>query len=620
MDNDKLYTELVLQIRQGNEDAQERLAACVRGPLQAYVYRITMCDDLTQDIVQESMLEMLKILGKLNDADRFWPWLYKIALNKIRNHYRIQQRHDKAIRSKAEIQKSFGKKRQGLDYLITEEFKQIVKTTMNKLKPQHRAVLSMRCYDNMSYAQIADILDSTELNTRLTFFRAKKQLHKYLSKQGFGKGALLAALVMFGKMTAPGKAAAAGISVSTSTIEVGALAVTIGVLTTKTAIVTMTAASVITVGTVITTTQSGPPVDPYAAGNAAIKQSTPVKINKDIKFLENWYFFPDGAGGPVMTRLISKDEEGQSCCQWLQNDAGNYYYDTHKGTVHLTNHRSYNKNLSVRRLPTDTPELSAFLNQVEGSSIDMEHYTVQARNLLIITTGNQTNNRISRWARNYDVLQEEHFQYHWPASAGKVDDRDAMHVQGYGYYTIDGQIRGEKVEGTGFLPFYHDISTIRPAWIMIKAGDKQLFDNLGTATISNTSGTVNAAYPGGTFIEGLSRPWMGLHTIDTIRRDAARHKIWFETKAIGQQKVEIILRYDKTRLIYTVDLHRDLIDSIVLEDNQTEEQIGQLTFEYSQDTESSRSGFNLPRISKPSRIETPLDTLWMIWLSEEADL
>jgi len=55
---------------------------------------------------------------------------------------------------------------------------------------------------------------------------------------------------------------------------------------------------------------------------------------------------------------------------------------------------------------------------------------------------------------------------------------------------------------------------------------------------------------------------MGLHTIDTVRRAAARQRIPFETKLAEQGKAEITLTGQKTRLLYEIDLNRDFVETI----------------------------------------------------------
>jgi RNA polymerase sigma factor (sigma-70 family) len=76
----------------------------------------------------------------------------------------------------------------GFDNLVDEELRQIVSMAMNKLKARYKAVLIMRCYDDMSYSEIAESLNSSKFGTRMLFIRAKRTLQKELSRNGFGAG------------------------------------------------------------------------------------------------------------------------------------------------------------------------------------------------------------------------------------------------------------------------------------------------------------------------------------------------------------------------------------------------------------------------------------------------
>ena len=86
------YTALVRQSQLGDKECLNRLVEVARERLRVYVYRLVLDEESTQDIVQESMLEMFKILGKLKKVEMFWSWLYGIALNKVHRHFR-EQRH-----------------------------------------------------------------------------------------------------------------------------------------------------------------------------------------------------------------------------------------------------------------------------------------------------------------------------------------------------------------------------------------------------------------------------------------------------------------------------------------------------------------------------------------------
>ncbi|MHC4440558.1 MAG: RNA polymerase sigma factor, partial [Planctomycetota bacterium] len=207
MKNDKEHAELVRNAQLGDKECMNRLAETARVHLREYVLRLTLREDLTQDIVQESVLEMFKVFKKLKSAEKFWSWLDGIAFNKIRHHYGRQWRRKTVSLSDIDRQLAIGDSQSALAEMINRELKQIVLMSMRELSPRYRAVLTMRCYKDMSYSEIAGLMGCTKFGAQSLFYRAKKALARKLSHHGLGKGYLLAALVLFGKLTASTEAA-----------------------------------------------------------------------------------------------------------------------------------------------------------------------------------------------------------------------------------------------------------------------------------------------------------------------------------------------------------------------------------------------------------------------------
>ena len=167
------FQELAQRAQQGDKAALDRLAELAVNPLRVYVYRLTLQEDLALEIVQETLLEMVKIIGKLQKTDRFLPWLYGIATNKLRHYYRSEATLRRASSNRAEKEPRSGHHRDdGLENLLSQELKEIITNAISGLKTRYRAVLVMRCYDGMTYSEIADSMGTSEFGTRMLFIRA----------------------------------------------------------------------------------------------------------------------------------------------------------------------------------------------------------------------------------------------------------------------------------------------------------------------------------------------------------------------------------------------------------------------------------------------------------------
>jgi RNA polymerase sigma-70 factor (ECF subfamily) len=610
MDQQLRQIELIRRAQRGDRQCLDELAGQARERLHTYIYRLTQQDDLAQEIVQESLLEMCMVIGKLKQADRFWPWLYGIAVNKLRRYYRTERTQRKVAVSSAERKGTLKNRQEGLEDLVSEELKQIVSAAMQKLRMRHKAVLIMRCYDEMTHSEIAESMGCSEFGTRMLFLRAKKALLRELSRNGFGKGSLLAALVLFGKMTAPSEAAAAQVSVTAATTKVGLLAGIACMATSKTAIVSLTAAGALTAGTIVATSkpwkQAAEAPRPATASAQAIGQFGQSSNAEE----EYWYYFPQGPVKPMMLRAKSGTAGDKSYWQILQNDRANYYF--HDNNVYINNYRTWASDLSVLKIPTDDPELTDFICQVEASTSTINHIAATGKGLLVIAARSDAKDGNRPWAvRHYNVLEEDYFQDDWPATARIFDNRDTMHRRGWTYFRVTGQINGKSVSGTGRIPFVYATSEKYSPWLKLQMGSLTIVDTYGEAYLSRSESGRLGTYAGGSFFQGLARPWMGLHTIDTVRRDAAEQRVLFETKHTpDSQFAQVELICKGIRLIYKIDLETDVIDEITFSTDQGN--TGNLKFSYLQSIEGVSEEFAAP--GRPRQQTTSRSGPGLLWL------
>jgi len=248
-------------------------------------------------------------------------------------------------------------------------------------------------------------------------------------------------------VTATSEAAAANISVTASTVKAGLAASLAAMATTKTAVISLAAVGLLATGSVVI----GPSMDKASLvprqSNAQSLTDAPQQSKASNRDLECWYYYPPRANGVVMMRLMSGMAGSEpSYCQWLQSDQANYY--KRNGTIYMENYRMWSGDLSVRRLPTDPPQLREFLSRVEGRTDNMQHVPGNSGGLLVVLKHDETG-ACSQITRRYDISDEEFFRYNWPAGANVIDNRDAMHKRGWTYFTITGRLNGEDISGTG---------------------------------------------------------------------------------------------------------------------------------------------------------------------------
>ncbi|MBI9016815.1 MAG: sigma-70 family RNA polymerase sigma factor [Phycisphaerae bacterium] len=611
--NNENTINLVNRARLGDKQSLDQLSQLAIAPLHRHVYRIVLRDELAADIVQESLMEMCQVISKLHEPGRFWPWLCGIAFNKIRHQQRSAIRHKTVSLSEMDPQDKHTDNHDGLAAVISDELTNAVSCAISKLKPEHRAILSMRCYEQMDYGDIAKSLESNKFAVRMLFLRAKKSLAKQLANTGYSGLSIILALTIFGKITAVSEAAAANVIIGSSTISVGSSVATVGFMTSKLAIMCYMAVALIYSGSIALRGGNDSNLLPGISQQRLEIIHAQQLINNDNVPVQHWYYYPKGPGAMVMTKRIAVDPDNHiSQCLLLQNHQGSFYYPYSGNKIYSQNYHYFNPDLSVMQLPTDSAEFTAYLERVQGFSNKMVQSQSRGNGLLIVTEkdGSSINDNW-KLIRHHNLLGEDYFKCDWPSKATLVDNRDDIHKQGWAYFAISGHINRQQVSGKGQIPFYCDKYAEHGPWVQMQIGsDYEIVDNANQAVLK-VGNDVAVKYPAGSFLAGLQRPWLGLHTIDIIRRDAIAQKMQFTTELLpDKQNVRIIITNNDNKLIYTIDLYQDLIKEIVFENSQT---VGYMKFEYYRDIENQIPGNNLPT----SETRKSPGIFWLMNLCEE---
>ncbi len=643
MAEEDTWCKLVQLAQRGRKDCMNQLVHEAKGRLCAYVYRVTLDHDVTEDLSQETLLQMVQSLNRLNQAERFWPWMYRIAHSKIQEHYKTK--HRKKMISASAFYKDFLSHRgehyqeDGLRQMLNEELSKKVMTAMKQIKQQYRAVLSLRCFEQLSYSDIAESMQCSEVSARVLFFRAKKAIKKQLAHQGLSKSLLLMCLGLFGRLTAPAEAASTTVTVTAASTKVGLTTAALATAGSKLGIATIAAVlSLAGIGIAVLHEPLKPEASLSASSLPNRNEASSFHFTTQLEdndpnaggslskgAYEQWFYFPDGVDGPMFTRMQRwTPDQTEKLCSWLENGQGIFYYNSGENQIYLHNYRVCWSSLKVRRLPTDSQEFTDFLSQVEGDLPAFSDYTRDEKTSLLTSSVDyrfiNASNFLTEY--HYNKVAPEQFQYDWPGSVPVIDERDQMHKRGWTYFRISGKLDGKDISGRGQIPFVYDTYKEYPAWMRLNIGNElEIIDCRAGTRLRRADGTLIAAYPTGAFFKGLSRPWMGMHTADVVRRDAIEQRVWFYSERLeNENDVIISLDYqdggNNTNLTYTINMEKDIVNNIRVIVNGINK--GSLVFSYLQDISQVGSEFIEPAISETSHVSLKDDKgiLWLIHLAQ----
>jgi len=170
----------LIAARSGSREGMGSLAVAVRERLYPFVLRTTSNYDLTEDIVQETLLAVMLELRSLRETRKFWPWVYRIAWSKIQNNVRLCRLHASAKEHLLGNRSQQGRNDGVLEARIHAETLQRLSALLEQLSREHRDVLGLRCYEQLSYTEIASLTRTTPQKARARFHRATQCLRERL--------------------------------------------------------------------------------------------------------------------------------------------------------------------------------------------------------------------------------------------------------------------------------------------------------------------------------------------------------------------------------------------------------------------------------------------------------
>lgn len=122
-----------------------------------------------EDVLQETYILMFRKLHYLQNPEAFLSWLTRIALNVCYNWQRRVRPTESLDSQELESQAQD----EPLDVVA-------IRRTLSKLKEKDRNILILREYLDMSYEQIAEVLDLPEGTVRSRLFYARKKLKELI--------------------------------------------------------------------------------------------------------------------------------------------------------------------------------------------------------------------------------------------------------------------------------------------------------------------------------------------------------------------------------------------------------------------------------------------------------
>ena len=149
-------------------------------PLYQFIWRMVGQAHLAEDLTQDTFMQIHRSLDRYDPARPLKPWVYTIATNLVRDFWRSRKHRDQQTSEDWEDQ--HGRERladeaPGPDQkLEMEETGHEVARAVEALPETLRTTFVLRFYEQLSFAEIAAMVERNEVAVRKRFSRALEEL------------------------------------------------------------------------------------------------------------------------------------------------------------------------------------------------------------------------------------------------------------------------------------------------------------------------------------------------------------------------------------------------------------------------------------------------------------
>ena len=149
-----------------------------------YYHALYICKDSEEafDVAQDVFVRGYHESRLFDEGFRAKAWLFRVCTNRCYNIVRDKHRRGGILERLGKQTRVLRHEHEAIDGVLARELSQGMAAAMDQLSPEHRTILLLRYYDDLSYQEIADTLDIKLGTVMSRLSRAKVRLHKVLTE------------------------------------------------------------------------------------------------------------------------------------------------------------------------------------------------------------------------------------------------------------------------------------------------------------------------------------------------------------------------------------------------------------------------------------------------------
>lgn len=179
--------DLLRQAQNGDMEAFGELQSLLDSSIRRFVWRLIGTHESEDDIVQDSLIALYLNLDRISPPENLRPYLFRIVRNRcydlLRKRRRFEQLSldDEPVETWVSLHTADGNGPEEVtDWLLMH---MEVQQAINRLPELQRQTLILYSEENLSYIEIAEVMNCSIGTVKSRLFYAKKTLRQYISPE-----------------------------------------------------------------------------------------------------------------------------------------------------------------------------------------------------------------------------------------------------------------------------------------------------------------------------------------------------------------------------------------------------------------------------------------------------
>ena len=173
----KSEAEIVARVLKGDRQAYALLVDEYKSPIYNLAYRMTGNLEDADDLTQETFIRAYQYLWRYDTSKKFFTWLYTLALNLIRNHFKKNKYNKSSEELSANL---LADKNPSPETELIET--QEISVYLLRLEDESRALLIMKFHQGLTFEEIAQITGKSISAVKMRIYRGLEKLKELLKE------------------------------------------------------------------------------------------------------------------------------------------------------------------------------------------------------------------------------------------------------------------------------------------------------------------------------------------------------------------------------------------------------------------------------------------------------